>query len=59
MNDNKIESWAEIDKLANLSSLSTIYLERNPIYNEDRNSYRRKVMLALSQVSQIDASVCR
>ena len=33
-NDNKISSWAEVDKLAKLPNLEVIYLERNPIYNE-------------------------
>ncbi|CAB3404262.1 unnamed protein product [Caenorhabditis bovis] len=57
-NDNRIESWKEVDKLANLSKLDTVYLERNPIYTSDRTSYRRKVMLALKQIKQLDANLC-
>jgi protein phosphatase 1 regulatory subunit 7 len=59
LNDNKISSWSEVDKLSKLPSLDTVYLERNPIYDEDRNNYRRKVILALPQVTQIDATTCR
>ncbi|VDM64247.1 unnamed protein product [Angiostrongylus costaricensis] len=58
-NDNRISSWAEIDKLSGLDKLDTVYLERNPIYESDRTAYRRKVMLALQQVKQIDATMCR
>ncbi|KAJ1367453.1 hypothetical protein KIN20_028364 [Parelaphostrongylus tenuis] len=58
-NDNRISSWAEVDKLSGLDKLDTIYLERNPIYESDRTGYRRKVMLALQQVKQIDATMCR
>lgn len=59
INDNKITDWKEVDKLAKIPSLSTIYLERNPIYKDDMTGYRRKVMLALEQVKQIDATACR
>ncbi|VDO29094.1 unnamed protein product [Heligmosomoides polygyrus] len=58
-NDNQISSWAEIEKLRGLEKLDTVYLERNPIYTDDRTGYRRKVMLALGQVKQIDATMCR
>uniref|UniRef100_A0A0K0DH46 Protein phosphatase 1 regulatory subunit 22 n=1 Tax=Angiostrongylus cantonensis TaxID=6313 RepID=A0A0K0DH46_ANGCA len=58
-NDNRISNWAEIDKLSGLDKLDTVYLERNPIYESDRTAYRRKVMLALQQVKQIDATMCR
>ncbi|RCN45576.1 leucine Rich repeat-containing domain protein [Ancylostoma caninum] len=58
-NDNRISSWAEVDKLRGLEKLDTVYLERNPIYEDDRTGYRRKVMLALEQVKQIDATMCR
>ncbi|KJH44642.1 leucine Rich repeat-containing domain protein [Dictyocaulus viviparus] len=58
-NDNRISNWAEIDKLRGLDKLDTVYLERNPIYDSDRVGYRRKIMLALQQVKQIDATMCR
>ncbi|KIH67753.1 leucine Rich repeat-containing domain protein [Ancylostoma duodenale] len=57
-NDNRISNWAEVDKLRGLAKLDTVYLERNPIYEDDRTGYRRKVMLALEQVKQIDATMC-
>jgi protein phosphatase 1 regulatory subunit 7 len=59
LNGNKIESWDCVEKLKELSSLRTIYLERNPLYNNDRTGYRRKVMLALPNIQQIDAVVAR
>jgi len=59
MNDNKVAEWTEVDKLAGVPSLRTVYLERNPIYHADPASYRRKVMMALPQVTQIDATACR
>ncbi|VDL75713.1 unnamed protein product [Nippostrongylus brasiliensis] len=58
-NDNQIASWAEIEKLRGLKNLDTVYLERNPIHENDRTGYRRKVMLTLEQVKQIDATMCR
>ncbi|XGW10731.1 hypothetical protein V3C99_012331 [Haemonchus contortus] len=58
-NNNRISSWAEVEKLRGLPKLDTVYLERNPIYEEDRTGYRRKVMLTLPQVKQIDATMCR
>lgn len=59
LNDNEISDWNELSKLSKLSALKTIYLERNPIYEADQGSYRRKVMLCLPQVTQIDATLCR
>ncbi len=40
-----------------MTSLKTVYFEHNPIYKDV--NYRRKVMLMLPQVTQIDAIVCR
>ena len=59
MNDNKIADWAEVNKLAKLAGLRTVYLERNPIYLNDISNYRRKVIMALPQVTQVDATACR
>lgn len=59
LNNNKISSWSEVEKLAKLPALETVYLEQNPIEADDRTGYRRKAILALPQVSQIDATVCR
>jgi protein phosphatase 1 regulatory subunit 7 len=59
LNNNKIASWSEVDKLAKLGSLQTVYLEHNPIYAEGGDAYRRKVIMALPQILQLDATVCR
>ncbi|KAH7721497.1 leucine Rich Repeat family protein [Aphelenchoides avenae] len=59
LNDNKISLWSEVDKLAKLASLETVYLEGNAIQTQDPNNYRRKVILALQQVAQVDATPCR
>uniref|UniRef100_A0A914NFL2 Uncharacterized protein n=1 Tax=Meloidogyne incognita TaxID=6306 RepID=A0A914NFL2_MELIC len=56
LNNNKISSWYEVDKLSKLESLQTVYLEHNPIYNEGCANYRRKAILALPQIRQLDAT---
>lgn len=74
-NDNKIASWNEVDTLSKLEQLETVYLERytcesllpliffflfrNPIYKDDITAYRRKVILALPKITQLDATQCR
>ena len=62
-NDNSVGSWEEVQALASLKKLETVYLERNPIYFDSAKqqdpSYRRKVMLALPWVRQIDATLAR
>uniref|UniRef100_A0A0M3IT51 Protein phosphatase 1 regulatory subunit 22 n=1 Tax=Ascaris lumbricoides TaxID=6252 RepID=A0A0M3IT51_ASCLU len=59
LNDNEIADWNEVAKLGKMKSLNTIYLERNPIYKSDVSGYRRKVMLNMPSVKQIDATLCR
>nr|ODN99830.1 enzyme regulator [Cryptococcus depauperatus CBS 7855] len=64
--ENLEEFWASNNKIANLRTLdsqlrplpnlATVYLEGNPCQTEDMGGYRRKVMLALPQVQQIDAT---
>lgn len=62
-NDNKVESWKEIEALVPLKNLETVYLERNPIYFEQGSqmkadpSYRRKIKLTLPWIKQIDATM--
>ena len=57
MNGNQIPDLLSLEKeLGSLSSLTTIYLEANPCQMNDMSAYRRKVMLALPQVKQIDAT---
>lgn len=54
---NKIESLANLhEELGGLPNLETVYLEGNPCQRNDMAGYRRKVMLALPQVQQIDAT---
>ncbi|QRW04079.1 protein phosphatase 1 regulatory subunit 7 [Ceratobasidium sp. AG-Ba] len=58
--DNQIESMQELEReLGGSTNLSTIYLERNPCQRADETGYRRKIMLALPQIQQIDATYTR
>lgn len=57
MNDNLLESWSDLDELKGAKNLETVYLERNPLQKDPQ--YRRKVMLALPSVRQIDATFVR
>lgn len=57
MNDNQIDNWSDLDELKNTKSLETVYLERNPLQKDPQ--YRRKIMLALPSVRQIDATFIR
>ena len=57
---------ADVEALAKLESLKTVYLEHNPIYfvgckegGEPDANYRRRVILALPQITQLDATCCR
>lgn len=62
-NDNKISDWEQLEKLSVLKKLRTLYMERNPIYflNTDRtkhdSNYRRKILLALPNLQQLDANL--
>lgn len=40
MNDNKVTEWSEVDKLIPLKTLETLYLERNPIWNDPDEPHR-------------------
>ncbi|KAH0623981.1 hypothetical protein JD844_007214 [Phrynosoma platyrhinos] len=57
MNDNLIECWSDLDELKGAKNLETVYLERNPLQKDPQ--YRRKIMLALPSVRQIDATFVR
>lgn len=60
MNDNNIPNLRALEsELGKISTLKTIYLEGNPCQREDEGGYRRKIMLALPQVKQIDATFSR
>jgi len=40
MNDNQVSDWHEIDKLSPLTALHTVYMERNPIWNDPDEPHR-------------------
>lgn len=56
-NNNLIDNFAEVEgQLSTLKTLDTVYLEGNPLQKDMGVNYRRKIMLALPQLSQIDAT---
>ena len=55
----QVADWSEIPKLGHMKELATVYFERNPIQTHHQADYRRKLMLALPMLSQIDATLCR
>ncbi|KAK5610358.1 Protein phosphatase 1 regulatory subunit 7 [Crenichthys baileyi] len=57
MNDIQIDTWSDHDELKNAQSLETVYLELNPLQKD--LPYRRKIMLPLPSVRQIDATFIR
>lgn len=57
MNGNKIPDLRGLEpELAGITTLETLYLEANPCQRNDMTGYRRKIMLALPQLQQIDAT---
>ena len=57
LNNNKIPDLNALEpQLKHLTSFETIYLEGNPCQQSEGASYRRKIMLSLPQVKQIDAT---
>jgi protein phosphatase 1 regulatory subunit 7 len=57
MNGNQLPDLHSLDaQLRHIKTLRTLYLEANPCQTSDRTGYRRKVMLALPQLTQIDAT---
>ncbi|KIY43946.1 L domain-like protein [Fistulina hepatica ATCC 64428] len=60
MSGNKIPDLGDLEpELGKISNLQTIYLEHNPCQTADPTGYRRKIMLALPQLTQIDATFTR
>ena len=54
---NKIPDLKALDtQLRGITTLKTIYLEGNPCQKNDATGYRRKVILALPQATQVDAT---
>lgn len=57
LNNNKIATLQALEpQLSTSSALETIYLEGNPVQESEGGNYRRKIKLALPQLSQIDAT---
>ena len=57
MNGNAIPDLRALEpELGKLATLETLYLEANPCQAADMTGYRRKIMLALPQLKQIDAT---
>lgn len=54
---NKIANLQSVEKeLKDISTLETVYLEGNPLHHIEGAHYRRKVILALPQLKQLDAT---
>jgi len=64
-NSNQVSGWESVNHLQPLKALQTVYFEHNPIWADTANphqinaNYRRKVMLILPWIKQIDATYCR
>jgi len=57
MSNNKIPNLHALDsQLKHITTLETLYLEGNPCQTDDMAGYRRKIILALPQLKQIDAT---
>ncbi|KAJ2656329.1 protein phosphatase regulatory subunit Sds22 [Coemansia sp. RSA 1200] len=57
---NQLASFENIEAACgSLSALRTVYFEFNPIQLTQPANYRRKLMLTLPQITQIDATLCR
>ncbi|KAJ6505957.1 L domain-like protein [Mycena vulgaris] len=57
MSGNKIPTLHALDsQLKHITTLETLYLEGNPCQTTDMAGYRRKIILALPQLKQIDAT---
>lgn len=57
MNGNQVPDLHSLEsELGSMKCLETLYLEGNPCQKNDMTGYRRKIMLALPQLKQIDAT---
>ncbi|KAH9945243.1 L domain-like protein [Epithele typhae] len=57
MNNNKITSLQAIEpQLKHIETLETVYLEGNPVQGSEGAAYRRKIILMLPQITQLDAT---
>jgi protein phosphatase 1 regulatory subunit 7 len=54
---NKIADIKSLDQqLGGIKGLETVYLEGNPAQIQDMVNYRRRIMISLPQLKQIDAT---
>jgi len=59
-NSNNIPDLGGLQReCQHLAQLQTVYFEHNPAQRSDMVGYRRKIMLALPQIKQIDATFAR
>lgn len=57
INNNLILTLQGLEpQLKDISTLETIYLEGNPVQAKEGTHYRRKIILALPQIQQLDAT---
>ncbi|KAG5647410.1 hypothetical protein DXG03_000481 [Asterophora parasitica] len=57
INGNQIPDLTALEReLSAIKTMETLYLEANPCQAKDATGYRRKIMLALPQLKQIDAT---
>ena len=57
-NDNRISTLGALEAQLGpkvCPNLATVYLEHNPVQRSEGAAYRRKIMLLLPQIKQIDA----
>lgn len=55
--NNSLTDITQLDgQLAHMENLETVYLEGNPLERTLGGNYRRKIMAALPQIGQIDAT---
>jgi protein phosphatase 1 regulatory subunit 7 len=71
--NNNLKNWEDLEKLTQLSKLKCLYLEHNPIYyisnkkpsiivvdsQVNSSDYRRKVVMTLPNLEQLDATPCK
>jgi Leucine-rich repeat (LRR) protein len=58
MNGNRVENWAEVEKLQSLPSLTCVYLEENPFIQSSNFDYRHRLKSIIPNLTQIDAEEC-
>lgn len=57
INNNQISTLQTVEpQLKHIETLETVYLEGNPVQAKEGAHYRRKIILALPQLKQLDAT---